>query len=99
MQLKDKYYGWNGLNEGIQREEAIGMSIVEGQGMLKCNCRGKCNTKSCKCCKADQICNYPFCKGNERCTNQDQKIIEGVKRVHIALYVHIVPITSSQSKG
>ena len=34
MQLKDPYYGWNGLYEITQHEAARGISIVGGQGMI-----------------------------------------------------------------
>ena len=48
MQLQEIYDGWTGLNGITEREAAREMSIIGGQGMVKCNCRGKCNTKAFK---------------------------------------------------
>ena len=48
--LGQSYQEWRGLNNKItEREAARFDSSVGGQGMLKCNCKGKCDTRRCKC--------------------------------------------------
>lgn len=51
------------------REAIRLLSVGHGQGVLKCNCTGKC--ANCNCVKAKQLCNSRCHKGktNANCTN------------------------------
>jgi uncharacterized protein Veg len=72
MGLEDAYNGWRGMSKITEREVARANSIVEGQGMVKCSCKGNCNSNSCKCRKAGRICNSRCHKGSRNCTNHDE---------------------------
>ena len=45
-------------------------SMGGGQGYFKCNCTGNCQTKRCKCFKANLKCNSR-CHNRRCCTNKD----------------------------
>jgi hypothetical protein len=47
IDLEDIFNGWKGLPKIIEQEAACFISSVGGQGMVKCNCKGKCLTNSC----------------------------------------------------
>ena len=71
--LEQSYQEWRGLNKITEREAARFDSSVGGQGMLKCNCKGKCDTRRCKCRNADppRFCNSRYHKVNTQCQNCD----------------------------
>ena len=46
-------------------------SIVGGQGLRRCDCTTTCNTKRCKCKKANCFCNSRCHEGNKICCNDD----------------------------
>ena len=71
MGLEDACNSWIGLPKIIKREAAISTSVVGSQGMVRCDCAGKCDTKRCKCKKANQFCNSRCHKGNKKCCNHD----------------------------
>jgi hypothetical protein len=51
------------------REIARLQSITGGQGMLKCDCKGGCKTKRCKCKQANVLCNSR-CHSSLTCDNK-----------------------------
>jgi hypothetical protein len=55
---------------GSEREAIKAMSIGGGQGLSKCNCNGKCNTKVCSCKKNGLFCNSRCHGGNNQCANK-----------------------------
>ena len=70
------YNGWRGMSKITEREVARATSIVEGQGMMKCSCKGNCSSNSCKCRKAGRICNSRCHRGSSTCTNHDEDLQE-----------------------
>jgi len=54
-----------------ERKAARIVSPTGGQGMISCQCKGKCDTKRCKCKAAGRICNSRCHKGNGKCCNHD----------------------------
>jgi ribosomal protein S17 len=66
MDLEDAYKDWQGLPKITEREAARFISSVGGQGMVKCNCKGDCNTTSCACKKAGRLCSSR-CHRNSKC--------------------------------
>jgi hypothetical protein len=51
------------------RTHANASSKTGGQGMIRCSCSGKCDTKSCSCRKAGRECNSRCHKQNTVCCN------------------------------
>ena len=51
------------------REIARLQSITGGQGMLRCDCKGGCKKKRCKCKQANVSCNY-HCHSSLTCDNK-----------------------------
>ena len=71
MGLKDAFEGWTGMPKISERKASRSTSIVGGQGVVKCDCRGLCDTRRCKCFKADRKCNSRCHRNNDDCTNHD----------------------------
>jgi hypothetical protein len=70
--LDDMFEYWMGAAKLSEREAAKRMSIVGGQGVTSCGCRGRCVTKSCTCVKDVVFCNSRCHKGNTKCENCDR---------------------------
>ena len=70
MDLEDAYLHWKGLPKITEREAARYVSSVGGQGIVSCNCRGDCTTKSCSCKKANRLCSSRCHRNNNKCMNQ-----------------------------
>ena len=49
--LADAFKEWKDMNKISKREAARRTSKIDGQGFIKCSCKGKCNTYSCSCKK------------------------------------------------
>ena len=71
MGLQEAYDSWQGLSKITERQAARSTSIVGGQGLVRCHCTTKCDTKRCKCKKANRFCNSRCHKGNSKCCNFD----------------------------
>ena len=57
MGLEGVLLEWKGM-PSVSVHEAVQIdSSVGGQGMVRCDCQGKCDTKRCKCFKAGRKCN------------------------------------------
>ena len=56
------------------REAVKLLSVGGGQGMLKCNCSGQCDSNRCSCKKNNLICNSRCHGGNTKCAN---KVLSG----------------------
>ena len=51
------------------REIARLQSVTGGEGMLRCDCKGGCKTKRCKCKQANVLCNSR-CHHSSTCDNK-----------------------------
>ena len=71
MGLQEANDFWQGLSIITERQAARSTSIVGGQGLVRCHCTTQCNTKRCKCKKANRFCNSRCHKGNKKCCNYD----------------------------
>ena len=49
------------------RSATIRGSMTGGQGMVRCSCKGKCNTAKCSCFRAGRLCNSRCHKGHTCC--------------------------------
>ncbi len=67
--LEDVFNNWKGLPKITEQEAACFVSSVEGQGMVKCNCKGGCTTNSCTCRKAGRLCSSCCHRNNKCCKN------------------------------
>lgn len=45
------------------------LSVGDGQGFVRCNCKMKCDTARCKCRSEKRICNSACHKNNSSCVN------------------------------
>ena len=72
MGLSSALSGWKSMPERSQRTCANNLSMVGGQGMLRCDCKGDCLHGKCKCSRAGRMCNSRCHKGNSKCRNHDQ---------------------------
>ena len=74
MGLAGVVEGWAGLPQGITLRGLLrSQSLVGGQGMVSCSCKGKCDTKACSCKKAKRECTSRCHKGSDTCTNMYKK--------------------------
>ena len=71
MGLEECLSSWQGLPRVSLRACVAVQSTVGGQGMIRCDCAGKCATNKCSCFKADRRCNSRCHKGNQKCCNLD----------------------------
>ena len=60
---------WRGLKTISVREALANISPTGGQGFTRCGCKGACDTMSCKCKKANVICNSRCHAGSTKCKN------------------------------
>ena len=65
--LKDNDGKWK---KAPLRTHARAVSRFGGQGMMRCDCTGKCDTKRCSCFKAGRECNSRCHNKNTCCVNQ-----------------------------
>jgi hypothetical protein len=70
--LEDAFKNWKTMNWIAPRTAATNQSLVGGQGIFQCRCKGKCNTNSCKCYKNKRICTSACHRNNRCCVNHDQ---------------------------
>jgi hypothetical protein len=63
------------IGEISEREASREESVVGGQGYgtVICSCKGKCDSKICKCFKAGRTCSSACHRNNKNCTNHDSK--------------------------
>ena len=68
--LEDIFISWRGVAAITERAAAASTSVIGGQGVNRCNCRGECNTKRCMCFKGGKLCGSQ-CHGgdNSKCQN------------------------------
>ncbi len=65
--LKDESGNWKEIHP--LRTHARSVSMTGGQGMTRCSCTGKCDTRSCSCKKAGRECNSRCHRNNTKCLN------------------------------
>jgi hypothetical protein len=73
--LETAFLGWTTMKEVSEREASRKESVVGGQGKgtVICTCKGKCDSKICKCFKAGRICSSACHRNNKKCTNHDHE--------------------------
>jgi hypothetical protein len=69
MDLRDAYENWRSLHRITEREAAHYTSLVGGQEIIHCNCRGSCTTNSCSCRKAGRLCSSRCHRNSKHCEN------------------------------
>jgi hypothetical protein len=69
MDLRDAYENWRSLPRITEREAARYISLVGGQGIIHCNCRGSCTTNSCSCRIAGRLCSSHCHRNSKHCKN------------------------------
>jgi hypothetical protein len=76
-ELEDVFKNWKTMNHYIApRTAANHDSLVGGQGVFSCKCKGKCNTQSCKCFKNGRICTSACHRNSKCCENHDVRIMK-----------------------
>jgi hypothetical protein len=60
---------WKSLKELSLRQANEKVSLVGGQGMLHCGCKGNCLTERCACRKVGHFCNSRCHASNSKCGN------------------------------
>ena len=71
MGMGDVLANWQGMPRITLRAAMAVQSAVGGQGMVRCDSKGKCETNRCSCLKAGCKCNSCCHKSNKICTNHD----------------------------
>ena len=71
--LEDAYKHWETMDVIAPRTAANNESLVGGQGIFSCKCKGKCNTNSCKCFQNNRICTSACHRNSKCCDNNDVK--------------------------
>jgi hypothetical protein len=69
--LTEAFKTWKTLPVIAERQAARNKSMTGGQGVFKCNCKGKCDTERCACKKTNQICTSACNGGNVCCENHE----------------------------
>ncbi len=69
--LTDAFKNWKTLPVIAERLTARNESMTGGQGVFKCNCKGKCYTERCAYKKAKQICTSACHRDNVCCENHE----------------------------
>jgi len=70
LDLREAFEDWRSLPKITEREAARFVSSVGGQGIIHCNCRGKCTTNSCACRKTGRLCSSRCHRNNNECKNK-----------------------------
>ena len=73
--LDTAFLNWSRMKVVSEREASREESVVGGQGKgtVICSCKGKCDSKICKCFKAGRTCSSACHRNNKNCTNHDSK--------------------------
>jgi hypothetical protein len=69
--LEDAFKNWRKLDFISPRTASINASIVGGQGIFQCSCKGKCTTNVCKCFKNGRSCSSACHRNSKCCENHD----------------------------
>ena len=79
MNLEDAFKGWKTMKVIAPRTAAINESIVGGQGIFQCKCKGACNTKQCICFKNGRKCTSACHRNSKCCLNHDWERSDSTK--------------------
>jgi hypothetical protein len=66
---------WKGKATVTEREAAASTSLVGGQGVKRCGCRGSCDTKRCACKKEGRFCGSDCHGGMHHCCTSNEKFM------------------------
>ena len=71
--LDECFQEWQGMPRITEREAARSVAIAGGQGhgLIKCNCKGKCDTNRCKCLANNIFCTSKCHRSNSKCCNHE----------------------------
>ena len=69
MNLQGALENWRDMRVQSERASSNALSLVGGQGMVRCNCLGNCLQGKCRCLRAERRCNSRCHKGSKRCKN------------------------------
>jgi hypothetical protein len=78
--LEDAYKHWETMDVIAPRTAANNESLVGGQGIFSCKCKGKCNTNSCKCFQNNRICTSACHRNSKCCDNNDVKNLFAIRK-------------------
>ncbi len=73
MNLDEVFKGWKTRSVIAPRTAAINESIVGGQGIFQCKCKGMYNTNQCLCFKKFRTCTSTCHRNSKCCMNHDQE--------------------------
>ena len=76
MDLETAFQGWRTMKIIAPRTAAINESIVGGQGIFSCKCKGKCISNICLCFKNNRTCTSACHRNSKCCENHDQEKLD-----------------------
>jgi hypothetical protein len=76
MDLENAFKGWKTMKIIVPRTAAINESIVGGQGIFSCKCKGKCISNTCLCFKNNRTCTSACHRNSKCCKNHDQEKLD-----------------------
>ena len=76
MDLETAFQGWRMMKIIAPRMAAINESIVDGQGIFSCKCKGKCISNICLCFKNNRTCTSACHRNSKCCENHDQEKLD-----------------------
>ena len=79
MNLDDAFKRWKGMPVIALRTAAVNESIVGGQGIFQCKCKGACNTKQNLCFKNNRKCMSSCHRNSKCCLNHDWENLDASK--------------------
>jgi hypothetical protein len=75
--LEDTFQNWKKMDTVAPRTASTHQSLVGGQGIFQCKCKGKCSNNSCRCFKNNRKCTSACHRNNKCCENHDPVLLEG----------------------
>ncbi len=82
MDLENTFQGWKTMKVIAPRTAAINESIVSGQGIFVCKCKGKCISNVCLCFKNKRTCMSACHRNSKCCENHEQVKLDNMKNKH-----------------
>jgi hypothetical protein len=72
--LEDAFKNWKNMDFIAPRTASANESLVGGQGIFQCDCKGKCTNNRCSCFKNGRTCNSACHRNSRCCENHDETI-------------------------
>ena len=70
--LEDAFENHQQMDVIVPQTVAINESLVGGQGIFQCKCKGKCTNNRCKCYKHGQTCTSACHRNSHCCENHNE---------------------------